>query len=60
MISLPNPKMKNLTELEEFLHEKCMENPALLDVVISEYIKSLSESELIGLQEFLSNNFGDE
>ena len=49
----------NITELEEFLHEKCMESPALLAVVIGEYIKSLNKSQITQLEDFLVNNFGD-
>ena len=50
----------NITELEEFLHEKCMESPALLAVVIGEYIKSLNKSQITQLEDFLVNNFGDD
>ena len=51
--------MTNLEELEEFLHEKCQESPALLAVVISEYLKSLNRSQITQLEDFLVNNFGD-
>jgi len=45
------------TQLEEFLHEKCQESPALLAVVISEYIKSLNKSQISQLKDFLRENF---
>jgi len=51
--------MTNRTELEWFLKEKCREDPDLLDTVISEYVWNMSESKLTELEDFLSNNFGD-
>ena len=51
--------MKNRTELEWFLVEKCQEDSDLLKHIISEYVWSLSESKLDELEDFLSNNFGD-
>jgi hypothetical protein len=48
------------TELEFFLNEKCREDPDLLATVISEYVWNLSESKLDELEDFLSNNFGDD
>jgi hypothetical protein len=51
--------MTNITELEDFLREKCMESPALLAVVIGEYIKSLNKSQITQLEDFLIENFGD-
>ena len=52
--------MTNRTELEWFLREKCREDPDLLDTVISEYVWNLSKSKLDELEDFLSNNFGDD
>ena len=52
--------MTNRTELEWFLLEKCREDPDLLATVISEYVWNLSESKLAELEDFLSNNFGDD
>jgi len=62
MISLPNPKQKmtDRTEIEFFLNEKCREDPDLLATIISEYVWSLSNSKLDELEDFLTNNFGDE
>jgi hypothetical protein len=60
MISLPNPKMMNRTELEWFLKEKCREDADLLETIISEYVWNLSDSKLDELEDFLSNNFGDD
>ena len=51
--------MKNTSELEEFLYDKCRQDPDLLSTVISEYVMSLSESKLDELKDFLVNNFGD-
>jgi dsDNA-binding SOS-regulon protein len=51
--------MKNTVELEEFLYDKCREDPDLLATVISEYVMSLSDSKLDELTDFLVNNFGD-
>ena len=47
------------TELEEFLYEKCKEDSDLLATIINEYVCSLSDNKLIELEDFLSNNFGD-
>ena len=52
--------MTNRTELEWFLLEKCREDSDLLATVISEYVWTLSESKLDELEDFLSNNFGDD
>ena len=52
--------MTNRTELEWFLLEKCREDPDLLATVISEYVWNLSDSKLDELEDFLSNNFGDD
>ena len=52
--------MTNRTELEWFLLEKCREDSVLLATVISEYVWTLSESKLDELEDFLSNNFGDD
>jgi len=54
------PKMTNRTELEFFLNEKCREDPDLLATIISEYVWNLSQSKLEELEDFLSNNFGDD
>ena len=52
--------MNKLTDLEFFLNEKCRQNPDLLETIISEYVWNLSESKLDELEDFLSNNFGDD
>ncbi len=52
--------MRNRSELEFFLNEKCRENPDLLSTVISEYVWNLSESNLDEREDFLSDNFGDD
>ena len=48
------------SELEEFLYDKCREDPDLLATIINEYVTSLSDNKLIELEDFLSNNFGDD
>ena len=48
------------TELFEFLYEKCRQDPDLLATIIDEYLTGLSESKLVELEDFLSNNFGDD
>lgn len=62
MISLPNPtaKMTNTSELQEFLYDSCRQNPDLLEHIISEYVTSLNDSQLLDLEDFLVNNFGDD
>jgi len=52
--------MTNRTELEWFLLEKCREDPDLLATIISEYVWNMSESKLDELEDFLSNNFGED
>ena len=52
--------MNKLTELEFFLNEKCKEDSDLLATIISEYVSSLSDSKLEELEDFLTNNFGDD
>ena len=47
-------------EIEAFLYEKCREDPDLLSTVISDYLCSLSDSKLTELEDFLTNNFGDD
>ena len=48
------------TELEEFLYEKCRQDSDLLATIINEYVTSLSDNKLIELEDFLSNNVGDD
>ena len=48
------------TELFEFLYAKCREDHDLLAMIVDEYIVSLSDSKLIELEDFLTNNFGDD
>jgi hypothetical protein len=52
--------MTNRTELEDLLYGVCREDPDLLATIISEYLCSLSDSKLIELEDFLTNNFGDD
>ena len=52
--------MNELLELEEFLYDKCRQDPDLLATIISEYVVTLSDSKLDELQDFLVNNFGDD
>ena len=47
------------TELFEFLYAKCREDPDLLATIVDEYLTGLSESKLVELEDFLTNNFGD-
>lgn len=46
-------------ELFEFLYRECQKDYDLLAMVIDEYVVSLSDSKLIELEDFLTNNFGD-
>ena len=48
------------TELFEFLYAKCKENHGLLAMIVDEYLVSLSDNKLIELEDFLTNNFGDD
>lgn len=47
-------------ELEQFLYEKCRQDPDLLATIISEYVSSLSDNKLFELEDFLVNSFGDD
>jgi hypothetical protein len=46
-------------ELSEFLYEKCRQDPDLLATIIDDYLASLSDNKLIELEDFLTDNFGD-
>jgi hypothetical protein len=52
--------MTDRTELFEFLYEKCRQDPDLLYTIITEYIIRLDDADLIELEDFLTNNFGDD
>jgi hypothetical protein len=56
----PHSEMNKLTELEFFLNEKCREDPDLLATIVSEYVWGLTPTKLAELEDFLSNNFGDD
>lgn len=47
-------------EIEWFLIEKCIEDTGLLESIINDYIYSLNERKLVELEDFLTNNFGDD
>ena len=47
------------SEREEFLYESCLKDSDLLATVITEYITRLSDTDLTELDDFLTNNFGD-
>lgn len=47
-------------ELEQFLYEKCREDPDLLAEIVGRYVASLSGRKLDELEDFLTNNFGDD
>ena len=47
------------TELIEFFYAKCWVDQDLLAKIVDEYIVSLSDNKLIELEDFLTNNFGD-
>lgn len=48
------------SEREELLYESCLKDSDLLATVITEYITRLSDTDLTELDDFLTNNFGDE
>jgi len=50
----------NGSELNEFLFDKCQQDSELLELIISKYTCSLSDNQLIELEDFLVNNFGDD
>jgi hypothetical protein len=60
MIEIGKRGLTGLTELEDFLYEKCREDSDLLATIISEYVWSLTPTKLAELEDFLSNNFGDD
>ena len=47
------------SEREEFLYESCLKDSDLLATIITEYITRLSDTDLTELDDFLTNNFGD-
>ena len=48
------------SEREEFLYESCLKDSDLLATIITEYITRLSDTDLTELDDFLTNNFGDD
>ena len=45
------------SELEEFLYEKCRQDPDLLATIVNEYVTSLSDNKLIELEDFLADTY---
>ena len=43
--------------LEEFLYEKCRQDPDLLATIVNEYVTSLSDNKLIELEDFLADTY---
>jgi hypothetical protein len=41
------------------LYESCLKDSDLLATIITEYITRLSDTDLTELDDFLTNNFGD-
>ena len=52
--------MTDRTELVEFVYEKCRQDPDLLATIISEYVWNLTPIKRTELEDFLTNNFGDD
>jgi len=52
--------MTTKTQLFEFLYETCKKNDGVLVDTLHNYISSLDEVELVELEDFLVNNFGDD
>ena len=57
---MPEIFFANGSELNEFLFDKCQQDSELLELIISKYTCSLSDNQLIELEDFLVNNFGDD
>jgi len=51
--------MTTKTQLFEFLYKTCQQNNGVLVDTLHNYISSLDEVELCELEDFLTNNFGD-
>jgi len=47
------------SEREELLYELCLKDSDLLATIITEYIVRLNDTDLSELDDFLTNNFGD-
>jgi hypothetical protein len=60
LLQFTTEEMIKQVELFEFLYAKCREDHDLLAMIVDEYIVSLSDSKLIELEDFLTNNFGDD
>jgi len=52
--------MTTKAQLFEFLYETCKKNDGVLVDTLHNYISSLDEVELVELEDFLVNNFGDD
>ena len=60
MTDFPDFTYSTGEELEQSLYEKCRQDPDLLATIINEYVCSLSDNKLIELEDFLTDNFGDD
>lgn len=57
---MPDIQYCNGSELEEFLYDQCVKDSNLLEHIINQYVTSLNDNQLIELEDFLVNEFGDE
>jgi hypothetical protein len=59
LLQFSTEEMTTKTQLFEFLYETCKKNDGVLVDTLHNYISSLDEVELVELEDFLTNNFGD-
>jgi hypothetical protein len=52
--------MTSRQEMIEILEEKCLQDVDLVNTIIQEYVLNMNEDQLTELEDFLSNNFGDD
>ena len=52
--------LADTSELEEFLYDKCRQDPDLLATIICEYVWNLTPIKRTELEDLLANNFGDD
>ena len=52
--------MTSRQELIEILEERCREDVDFANTIVQEYVLNMNEDQLTELEDFLSNNFGDD
>jgi hypothetical protein len=60
LLQFSSKEMTSRQEMIEILEEKCLQDVDLVNTIIQEYVLNMNEDQLTELEDFLSNNFGDD